>query len=257
MMNYDIFLLVRLGSSRLPKKAMKEINNKPIIQYLVNRLKNSEKTRNLVVCTTNKKSDDELVNFLEEKEIKYFRGSEHDLLVRLRDAAIFFKTDFVVVVDGDDIYTDPYYVDKVVDEYEKTNADFITDDGFPHGFVPVGITRDALEKICKVKVSNNTETGYREFFTQTNLFNCRYIKPEKYMKFPKKLRLTLDYEEDLILAKEIFGSLGNYFHLEEIIALFEKQPNLIKIIDGVDERWKKYFSKNLTDLTLKSTKERQ
>jgi len=256
-MNYDIFLLVRLDSSRLPEKAIKEINNKPIIQYLINRLNKSKKTRNLVVCTTDKKSDDPLISFLEKKNIKYFRGSEHDILVRLRDAAIFFKTDFIVVVDGDDIYTDPHFVDKVIEEYEKTNADFITDDGFPHGFVPIGVTRNALEKICKVKVSNNTETGYREFFTQTNIFNCRYIKPEKDMKFPKKLRLTLDYEEDFMLAKEIFGSLGNYFHLEEIITLFEKQPNLIKIIEGVDERWKQYFGDNLTDLTLKSTEERK
>ena len=99
---------------------MKEINNKPIIKYLINRLTKSQKARNLVVCTTNKQSDDPLVNFLEGKNIKYFRGSEHDILVRLRDAAIFFKSDFVVVVDGDDIYTDPHFVDMVFDEYEKT-----------------------------------------------------------------------------------------------------------------------------------------
>jgi len=255
--NYDILLLVRLGSARLPKKAMKEINNKPIIKYLINRLNKSKKARNLVVCTTKKQSDNPLIHFLEEENIKYFRGSEHDILVRLRDAAIFFKSDFVVVVDGDDIYTDPDYVDKIISEYEKTNADYITNDGFPHGFVPVGITRNALEKICKVKVSKNTETGYREFFTQTNLFNCKYLKPKKDMTFPKNLRLTLDYEEDFLLAKEIYGSLGNYFHLEDIITLFEKQPNLIKIIEGVDERWKQYFGNNITNLTLKSSEEKK
>lgn len=256
-MNYDIFLLVRLGSSRLPQKVMKKIDNKPIITYLINRLNKSKKFRNLVICTTDKQSDDPLVNFLEEENIKYFRGSEHDILVRLRDAAIFFKSDFMVVVDGDDIYTDSYFVDKIIDEYEKTHADYLSDNGFPHGFVPVGITRNALEEICKVKVSENTETGYREFFTQTNLFNCKYIKPKKDMIFPKNLRLTLDYEEDFLLAKEIFGSLGNYFHMEDINMLIEKQPNLLKIIEGVDERWQQYFGSNLTDLTLKSTEERK
>jgi len=256
-MNYDIFLLVRLDSSRLPKKAMKEINKKPIIKYLINRLNRSKKVRNLVVCTTNKQSDDQLVNFLEEENIKYFRGSEHDILVRLRDATIFFKSDFVVVVDGDDIYTDPYFVDMIIDEYEKTRADYIADDGFPHGFVPVGITKNALEKICEVKISKNTETGYREFFTQTNLFNCRYLKPKNNIMIPKKLRLTLDYEEDFMLAKEIYKILGNYFHLEDIITLFKKQPKLIEIIEGIDERWKLNFDKNITDLTLKSLEEKK
>jgi len=51
---------------------MKEINNKSIIEYLINRLTKSQKARNLVVCTTNKQSDDPLVNFLEGKNIKYF-----------------------------------------------------------------------------------------------------------------------------------------------------------------------------------------
>jgi len=252
-MNYDIFLLVRLASSRLPNKAMKKINNKHIIEYLINRLNQSKKTRNLIICTTDQKSDDPLVYFLEEKNIKYFRGNEHDILIRLQDTVKTYQSDFIVVVDGDDIYTDAYFVDRIIEEYEKTTADFITGEGFPHGFIPVGITRNALDKICKVKVSNNTETGYREFFTQTNLFNCRYIKPEEDMKFNKKLRLTLDYQEDYQLAQKIFSSLGNNFHLKDILTLFEKEPNLIKIIDNVDEKWKKYFSNNITDLTLKFT----
>ena len=37
--------------------------------------------------------------------------------------------------------------------------------------------------------------------------------------------------------------------------LFENQPHLIKIIDGVDERWKKNFGNKMTDLTLKHMKE--
>ncbi len=255
-MNYGIFLLVRLDSSRLPRKAMKVVNDKPIIQYLLSRLQKSNRVQNLIVCTTEKKSDDLLISFLERQNIKYFRGNEHDILIRLRDAATFFKIDFAVVVDGDDIYTDPYFIDRVIEEYEKTNADFITSDGFPHGFVPVGVTRTALEKICKIKMSNNTETGYREFFTQTNIFNCTYIKPKKDMKLFKKLRLTLDYEEDYELAKKIFHSIGNDFHLKDIITLFEHQPHLIKIIDGIDERWQKNFKNKMTDLTLKDPKER-
>ena len=253
-MKYYIFIPVRLESTRLPKKQMKKIQGKPIIKYLVERLRLSKKIKEIVVCTTNKIADDPLVNFLESENIKFFRGNELDLLVRFRDAVNKFKIDFVVVVDGDDIYTDPLYVDKVVEEFEKTDADFICGEGFPHGFVPIGIKRNALEKICRLKISNNTATGYREFFTETNLFNCRYIKPKKDLKFPKNLRLTLDYEEDYFFAKEIFSQLGNYFHLEDIIDLLEKNPDLIKIIDGLDKRWKDYYKNNFTDLSLKSNK---
>ncbi len=257
IMNYDVFIPVRLSNTRLPQKAIKIVDGKPIILYLIERLMSAKKIRNIVVCTTTMESDNLLVKLLEESNISVFRGSEKDILKRYLDAARKFGTDFIVSVDGDDVYTDPIYVDKIIEEYEETKTDFITGDGFPHGFVPVGITKNALEKICKLKVSDNTATGYREFFTQTNLFNCSYIKPKKHIKFPENLRLTLDYEEDFMLAKEIFGALGNNFHLEEIIALFEKRPDLIKIIEGVEKRWEKYFGNNLTDLTLKSTEPRK
>ena len=256
-MNSDVFIPIRLSNTRLPKKSLKEINGIPLVKYLIERIKKAKKIRNVIICTTQNKIDDELVEFLEKENYMFYRGSENDILVRLRDAAIFFKSDFVVVVDGDDIYTDPYFVDVIIDEYKKTNADYLSDNGFPHGFVPVGVTRNALEEICKVKVSENTSTGYRNFFTQTNLFNCKYIKPKKNMVFPKNLRLTLDYEEDFLLAKEIFSSLGNYFHIEDINMLIEKQPNLLKIIEGVDERWQQYFGNNITNLTLKSAEEKK
>jgi len=168
-LKYYLFIPVRLGSTRLPKKQMKTIKGKPILKYLIERLKRSKKIQDIIICTTTKKTDDPLVSYLKSKNIKFFRGNEHDLLLRFRDASKQFKTDLLIIVDGDDIYTDPLYVDKVVEKFEKTNADYICGEGFPHGFVPIGIKRVALEKICKLKISNNTETGYREFFTETNL----------------------------------------------------------------------------------------
>ena len=242
---------VRLGSTRLPKKQMKIIKGKPILKHIVERLKHAKNIKDIVICTTTKKTDDPLVNYLKSENIKFFRGNEHDLLVRFRDASRQFKTNLIVIVDGDDIYTDPLYVDKVVEKFEKTNADYISGDGFPHGFVPIGIKRTALEKICKLKISDNTETGYREFFTDTNLFDCKYIKPKKDLKFPKNLRLTLDYKEDFLFAKEIIGQLGTNFHLKDILELLDKEPRLLKLIDGIDEKWNKYYKTNYTDLSIK------
>ena len=38
----DVFILARLNSTRLPKKQLKKIDNKPILKILVNRLKKSK-----------------------------------------------------------------------------------------------------------------------------------------------------------------------------------------------------------------------
>ena len=66
LINCDVFIPVRLDNKRLPGKALKKINDVPIIFYLIKRLQSSSMIRNIVVCTTTNKSDDVLVQFLEQ-----------------------------------------------------------------------------------------------------------------------------------------------------------------------------------------------
>jgi len=70
-MNVDVFILARLGSSRLPEKHLKLINGKHAIKRLVDRLKSAKKIRQIIVCTTTDKSDDKLVSFLKKEEILF------------------------------------------------------------------------------------------------------------------------------------------------------------------------------------------
>ena len=67
-MNSDIFILARLSSDRLPNKHLMNINGKPAIKNLIERLRHS-KARKIVVCTTNLKSDDPLVEYLKKEQI--------------------------------------------------------------------------------------------------------------------------------------------------------------------------------------------
>ena len=123
-LNSDVFIPARLDSSRLPKKHLKKINGEQLIKLLVKRLKKAERIRHVIVCTTNQKSDDELISFLEKENILTFRGSEKDILNRFLEAAKYFKTDIIIDVEGDKIFTDIKYVDKIVDELENSSKCF-------------------------------------------------------------------------------------------------------------------------------------
>ena len=83
------------------------------------------------------------------------------------------------------------------------------------------------------------------------IFKIYELKPSENISFPKNLRLTLDYEEDLILAKKIFKELGNDFHLSDILQLFQNSPNLLKITENLEKKYKEHWDSNVTDTSIR------
>jgi len=256
-MNSDIFIPARLESKRLPRKHLKEIDGTPIIKYLIDRLRKAKKVRKIVVCTTTLKSDDPLVKFCEDEKLCYFRGNSNDILDRFLNAAEYYGTEVIIDVEGDKIYTDPTYVDKIIEAMENSDVDYV--EGYVsntdfhhdvHGIIPAGIRTTIIQKICKLKRTSDTSTGYREFFNTTKFVKCKYLRLDPKLKFPKNIRLTLDYEEDFQLAKEVIRNLGNNFNLKDILELFYKKPDLIKITKPVLKRWEKNYKDNLMDFSL-------
>ena len=259
--NSHIFIPVRLSSQRLPAKHLKQVNGEIILLKLIKRLKKCQKISKIIVCTTTDNSDDPLIEILEKESILYYRGNKNDIIARFLDAAKFFKTDLIIDVEGDKIYTDPFFVDNVVTELEKPNIDFVIGNdsheefneynNFISGFIPAGIKKTALEKLCKIKKSDNTETGYREFFTKMKIFNCIYLVPERLQMNSNDVRLTLDYEEDLELANKIFKELGDNFSSNDIVELLKQKPSLIEITKPLIKKWEEHYQKNITTLDIK------
>ena len=138
-------------------------------------------------------------------------------------------------VDGDDVFCDPELMDKTVQSYLNTGASFIKWNNLPLGATPIGVKVDALRKVCEIKDTLNTETGWGAYFTDTGLFKVKYLEPEdKELKHPE-IRITLDYPEDLELVKEIYDRLyvpGKVFTLKDILGLIKKEPALAEINKG-------------------------
>ncbi|MDG2703421.1 hypothetical protein P7M02_25540, partial [Vibrio parahaemolyticus] len=86
MMMHDVFFVIqaRMGSTRLPKKVMKPIGGMALIDWIVERVKQSDnyhhKMQNLMIATTVEPEDDYLAQYCMSKGYKVFRGSEADVL---------------------------------------------------------------------------------------------------------------------------------------------------------------------------------
>lgn len=243
-MKSAIFLSARDKSKRLPKKHLLEIKGKSTMDHLISRLKTAKLPDLIVLCTSTNFDDSTLVEIAEKKGILFFRGSEEDKLDRYLKAAEKYHVDFIVVVDGDDIFCDPKCIDGAIKKFKETDADYIVYKDLPLGVTPFCVKYEALKRICDLKDENDTE-AWGAYFTDTGLFKVIYMEADKELRHPE-YRMTLDYKEDFDFFKAVFDKLyspGKIFSLKEIINLLEKEQWLVDINSGVQKLFEAHFKK--------------
>ncbi len=245
-MKSAIFIAVRMKSTRLPRKSLLLIKGKTVMEHIIDRLKTARVPDLIVLCTSTQPEDEVLIGIAEKKGIEYFRGSPEDKLERFLGGAKKFGVNFIVTVDGDDVFCDPEYIDKTIETFIRTNADYVTCEDLPLGAASHGIKVEALERICKQKAEADTEV-YGGYFTQTGLFKVEYLKVEDEDLRRPEIRMTLDYPEDYVFFKAVFDELyipGRVFTLREILALLKKKPEIMEINKSVQEKYEARIQKH-------------
>ena len=241
-MKTALIITVRMKSSRLPKKALLEIKGKSLLEHLIDRMKLAKLPDMIIVATSTHPDDAVLEEVAKKAGVECFRGSPEDKLARYLEASKKFGFDYMVDVSADNPFSDAVYVDKVIEEFKKNDPDFILVNGMPLGTVPVGMKISAIEKICEMKSGNDTE-AYGYYFLNTDVFNVKYLEVEESLRRPD-IRLTIDYKEDFDLASKIFDELGeteNTFPLRKVVELFERKPELLKINEEAQKKYKANF----------------
>ena len=234
-----IFLSVRTGSSRLPKKALCEIKGKTTIEYLIDRLKKSKYAEKVILCTTELKDDDVLCDMAQRNNIDYFRGSSPDKLMRWLGATEKYGVNFFVNVDGDDIFFDAGLADVCFKQRLNNDVDFIDGQGQYNDVY--GVSSHALNMVCESKQSNETEFIKPFFYDIKEYINIQKIVnvPDKYKK--RKMRLTLDYEEDFEFFKNViehFLDNSKEMEFENVVKYIEENPEVSNINWHREQDWK-------------------
>ena len=106
-MKISAIIQARMGSTRLPGKVLMEIEGRPMLWHVVDRLKHSKKLNDIILAIPDTEKNDVLEKFCKDNKIKCFRGSEEDVLSRYYEAAKNFKCDVVVRITSDCPLIDP------------------------------------------------------------------------------------------------------------------------------------------------------
>ena len=227
----------RMSSTRLPGKVMIKIDKEnTILDCVVNQLQDSKEIKNIVIATTDQKEDDVIVEFLQKRKMKYFRGSKKDVLDRYYQCAKKFNFSKIIRITSDNPLIDYEIADMVVKHFKSNNYDYITTDQpldtfhrtYPLGYAVEVFTFSALENAWKnAKLLSEREhvTPYfyknKEIFRQTSIEN-----PEDLSRF----RCTVDTKYDLELIQKIYLNIKKRpILLSDVIKLFKANPEFIKI----------------------------
>ena len=233
----------RLKSTRLPKKLLLEVQGKPIIEHMIDRLKLSKYVGEIVICTSDNEQDLPLVDVAINNGIQCYQGDPQDVLARLLGAADKYNFDYILNITADCPFVDPDYADKIVNEYQQTGADLIRQFDLPHGVFSYGIKVEALRKVVEIKESSDTEVWGR-YFTDTGLFSVTDLDVKNQHHKRPGLRMTLDYPEDFEFFKTIFDVLyekGKVFSLDQILNFLDENPEVIEINKACGAKFSKRF----------------
>ena len=229
--NIAVFVPVRLKSKRLKNKAIKKIGNKTSIEWCVKSCSVFNKINNVIVLTSYLKSDEEIAKMKFNKKVKIFRGHPNNLILRFLNAAEKYKIDTIIRVTGDCPFVSYEVMNLLLKSHIKTKADFTAARKYSVGTSGEIIETSALKKLYN-KIKN---FKYSEYMTMFFLDNPNYFKLN-IVNLPKRLiqnfRLTLDYNEDLIMFNKLYQKLLNEnkkFNIVNIFKVLKKDKSIVKI----------------------------
>ena len=224
-----VFVTARTGSTRLPNKALLEVSpGVRSIEFLFQRLTNVTATDVTVLATTELPEDDILCSIAAEYGVRVYRGSVHDKLERWRGAAEEFGISVFATADGDDLLCDPGLIDHAIGVMRSDPAiDFLECAEVPCGAFTYSIRTTALNRVCEMKKSTDTEMMW-VYFKDTGVFTLYSMPAPSADLVRPDYRLTLDYPEDLEFFKRViehFEGRSNV-SMSEVVAFLDKHPEI-------------------------------
>ena len=225
----------RMGSARFQGKVAEQLIDQPLLEHLIKRLQKSKLINEIVVATTNAEIDQKVVSIAQSCGVKWFRGSENNVLERIVEAAQRSKANIVVRVTSDNPLTDPFIIDNMIEKHVENKMDYTWVEGMPIGTTAETISMCTLEK--ELSMANDLyDLEHVTTFIRRNsgLFKIQFLPSPPELRRPT-YRLTIDYKKDFILMTKIFKQLyrpGEYLSLNKVVELLDSDPALRRISEG-------------------------
>lgn len=233
-----VIVQTRMGSSRLPGKALKEVLGKPLLSFLLERLKRCSLADLIVVATTNKPRDRQIVDLCRKEGIPCFIGPEDHVLERYYQTALHYGAEVIVRITGDNPLADPGLIDEMLKTFfdHYPNCDYLSnviERTYPRGLDVEIFTMKCLEKIMHYAAKPEEQ----EHVTTYVLHHPDRFAMHSF-KQPLDLshwRWTVDTNEDYIFIRRVLETLypkNPCFGMQDVIQWLKEHPEWERLEDN-------------------------
>ena len=231
-----VIIEARTGSSRLRNKVVAEIEGKPMIFYVIDRVKQIKSVEQIILATTQEKNDKILIEIAKQNSIGIFAGDSMDVLNRDYQCALQNNADPIIRITGDCPLIDPDIVGEMLEFYLKNNYDYISNRINPK--YPDGLDVEIYSFKTLQMVEQNAKLSSERVLVTTYITkNPKIFKIFSYTNDENlsHFRWCLDEESDYKMLQKIFQEFepNNLFSTKDILELLEKKPDISKINYGI------------------------
>jgi spore coat polysaccharide biosynthesis protein SpsF (cytidylyltransferase family) len=222
-MTTAVIIQARLASTRLPNKALADINGHPMLWHVVNRARRIPSVDSVCVATSFSEADQRLIDWCQREGIPVLRGGngENDVLGRYFDVATQLGADVVMRVTGDCPCLEPGIACDVLTLFHKEGAEYASNvevpyiDGTDCEVFSFELLAKAHEKATEPAEREHVSTWMRKHAKR----KARLLREAPTLN----VKLSVDTAEELDLVRAMFADLGDDFGLAEALEWWEKR----------------------------------
>ena len=249
-MNQGVTIVIqaRLGSSRLPGKMMLPLHQeKSLLYWLIQRVKQNRSTQNIIVATSDDVQDDPIALACVQMNVQCFRGSEWDVLSRFYYAAQLIPNPIVMRICGDSPLISGEIIDFAIAQFAARKVDYFSNGNEPPHFAEDGFCVELFyNKHLETAFHQAEWLSEREHVTPFIKKNKQLKKAWQQFRENYRFKLSIDTEQDFKKVAWIFSNMQNPItsSMDEILSLIENNPNLFHQPTKLNEGYQKSISQD-------------
>ena len=216
-------LCARMQSSRVPGKVLARVGKMTVLEHIVQNFRAARIP--IVVAIPEDKDNDILAKAVRALDVPLHRGWDTSPLHRMAHVAAAQGWEHVIRVTQDDIFQDSYLIKKQIQFHVEAGNDYTPITG-----VPRGADQEIIKCSTLIKVAGEEQdpTEYVVYpLMRRDIKTSKYVPPVDYHM---ACSLSIDYPEDLAVARIIHGVLKRPFGILSVLNLL-KDPAYKFILD--------------------------